>query len=157
MSSLASILKPFVMLMKIFGLPLDNDWSIYGFCYSSWILPIYCTLSLSIDSFINGVMAISAVRFNWGIIRMGLDDPDLEARARSNLARLVNTLYRQFMLSAVPAIFAFQAYATRNWKDLWLNLLNIHEDMKLSRNFIKKCKRRCFLALVVLLLVSIVN
>lgn len=156
MSSLTSNFKPFVFLSKLFGLPLDKDWSICGLRYSKWILPIYCSLSLIVDLLINGVMARSVLEKKWKNILLGFNESHgyEENYARAELAILTNSLSRYFLLAILPAIFSIHVYLTGNWNTLWLNLLKIQEDMKLSANFMKKFKWRCYSALVLLALVS---
>lgn len=156
MSSLISAsFKPFIMLLKLFGLPINNDCSIFSLSYSGWVLKTYCIFSLAIASLIVGVIAEYETVSEWKAIRTGFCDENYETFARSVLANLTNNLYRQFMLFAVPVIFAIQVYVTRNWKKLWLTLLFIQEDMKLPRKFTQQCKIRCFLALFWLVLVSL--
>lgn len=154
MNSFTSALKPFDIILKIFGLPLNNDWSICGLRYSQFVLPIYCISSLILNSVINGAVFVTAIDLLWGIIMLVSEFPTgSEEVSRIMLAYLVNKLYRQLMLSAVPIIFALHVYMTKNWKELWLTFLNIQDGMKLSKCFMKKCKRRCYVTIGLLILV----
>lgn len=150
--------------MKIFGLPLDNNWSLNGFSYSRWILPTYGCLSLILNLLIM-VLAASAMRIYWipilNMIEMMKEAGEKESRHSQYLEEicriffscLIQTFYRHLMLSSVPTVFSYHVYVTRNWKNLWSNLLKIQEDMKLSKVFLKKCRRLCYFSLFTLILV----
>lgn len=54
----------------------------------------------------------------------------------------------------VETIFTIHVFVTDKCKYLWCNLLKIQEELKLTDNFFKKCRTRCYYALFLLLLVS---
>lgn len=144
--------------MKLFGLPLDSDWSIYGLSYSRWIFPTFCTLSLMFGSIFNVIMSKSVLEANLEIVVLGLNVTLFEEFSRMTLAGISGIFYCRFMLSAVPAVFAFHVYVTRNWEKLWLNLLKIQEDMELTRDFLKQCKKRCcYLTFALMILVCVIS
>lgn len=158
MNSLTSTFKPFVVLMKLFGLPLDNDGRIYKCLSSRWILSIYCALSSILNLAITGVMTGLTIECRWTIIvelarNLQFKTPYWRELCRLLLSNLAQVLSCHLVLSGVPTIFVIHVYATRSWKNLWINFLKIQEDMKLSRDFNRKCKTRCYFSLILLILV----
>lgn len=142
MDFLSSTFKPIFVFVKIFGLQLDNDWDILSLSNFSRILRIYCILSLIINLVINGAMAASVWEWAFGLII--LQDSIFVHARRILTARLVNILCHQIVLSAVPIIFYVNIQVIKNWKNLWLNILVIQEDMKLTNDFSRRCKRRFY-------------
>lgn len=146
--------KVFIILMKLFGLPLDSDRNIDGFSFMRWILLVYSTSSVIFNLFINLAMAKSTIEMDWGVILITLQWKMLFAEFRRSLvAGLVDSLSHKLILSIIPTIFVIHVYITRHWKNLWSNLLKIQHDMKLSNDFKSKCRRRCYFAFFLLIFV----
>ena len=50
------------------------------------------------------------------------------------------------------AFFVLALMMTNKWKSLWCTLMTIQQEMELSELFYRKCRRRCFVALALLVL-----
>lgn len=71
------------------------------------------------------------------------------------LVDLFQVLFFSSMVSIVQFTFLFHRFVSGKWKDLWLNLLKIQHEIKLTESFYKKCRNRCYLALFLLFLVNL--
>lgn len=93
-------------------------------------------------------MAASTIEWAFTLI---LEQGSIFVHGRRVLfARLVNILYHQFVLTAVPTIFFLQVYVKKNWRNLWMNLELLESwILKLTADFTKNCRPRGYLAVFI--------
>ena len=73
-----------------------------------------------------------------------------------SLVGLVSFVCRSILFLSAPAIhlvFIANVLLIGNWKELWIFLVKIEKKLKLNMEFHNKCRRHCFVALVVFFLV----
>ena len=156
-NSLAFSLKPLIIFTKLFGYNLNSISARHEkSIVARWILPSLAWLFLFTNCAVNFLSAASLIpkKFN-NIMDMAINT-QMEQFCRIELAHLISFVFRLFETSGVPAIFTIHLYLTGRWTQLWSILDKIEEEMgTLPAKFNRKCRKRCYLAFALLILVII--
>lgn len=97
------------------------------------------------------ITVIVDITIDYGKINYELGDDT----SRLLIVDLAQTVIYTSLVSGVQLIFMAHLFVTKKWKNLWLNLIKIQHEMKLPEKFFKKCRNRCYLALLLLFLVKL--
>lgn len=157
--SFAWSLKPiFYLIIVIAGLKLDAS-SFNSVPARRFICALGFLLVLS-NILVNGFLATYNLHHAIGSMLEDLNDTrrtateTVDVECRLQMAQGANYYYRYLLLIlGVPIIFTFHLIMTDKWKNLWSNLQAIQLEMKLSKEFYGKCRKRCYLGLLLFCLV----
>ena len=156
-NSLAFSLKPLISFTKLFGYNLNSISAHYEkSIVKRWVLPSLAWLFLFTNCVVNFLSAASLVPEKFNYIMETAINTQMEQFCRIELAHLISFIFRLFETSGVPAIFTIHLYLTGRWTQLWSILDKIEEEMgTLPAKFNRKCRKRCYLAFALLILVII--
>ena len=161
----ASSLKSILILMRIFGLQLDilSPPQSFLFKVAQYVLSFFAIL-MFLAGWINFITRGLGYYFNFGLYTAFLVDVYWtfaniskeigDEIVRHNLMLCFRLDYRLLLILLSPSILAFHLFLTGRWKNLWLTVIKIEEEMQLSNTFFRICRNRCcYLVLCVLFLV----
>ena len=147
-------LKPFTSLMKLLlGLNVDavqQSLSVRLTIPAIGFFVIICHLVINGPC---GVYSSTVSSADWKVYDSAFTFVSANPKA---MAALVGDICRIAFFLVTPVIhIVLMAHVllTNHWKDLWLTLKKIQNKMNLDKDFYRKCRCHCFIALVLLLLV----
>lgn len=152
-------LKPLLFSLKFIGVYLDGPIS-NRLSFMRIILPMFCIFVLVSNVLINGPQGFGMAHLKEKLNGLGkYDSPFIFFKSSPYaLVILVKDIMCKFFFAAVPVIhlvFLATQLLTRKWTELWVILEKIQQKMKLDEIFHRKCRKQCFLAVFLLVLVSI--
>lgn len=152
-------LKPLINLMILFGIRLDVLSPMRK--VTKMIIQFFGLLLIFINfvdffiqcifyAFVFWTAVVELVRAINNITSMAIGDEF----ARMCLMEVIPMIIHWYSIFAVPTMFMNHLFRTGQWKELWLTVNKIQEEMDLSAKFYKKCRNQCYLAIGFLFLVS---
>ena len=156
-------LKPLVIFFKFFGFPLNFSNSRPTNQPKIRILkiavPIVFGLCLvTANLVVNGPRGIEIFRLKFMEDVKNFDSPYVYFKTNPfGIVKLVKIISEMIFFCYVPFIhvtFIASILFDRNWKKLVGIFKEIQNEMKLSEEFYRNCRRKCYMALFLLALVS---
>ena len=157
--------KSILILMRIFGLQSDISSPSRSFLFKfvQYALSFFAILLLLAGWFYFISRGIE-LYFKYGlyttfVVEIYWNNDNISKEIGDEVVRLHLILcfrrdYRLALILISPSILLVHFYLTGRWKNLWLNVQKIEEEMQLGNQFFRICRNRCcYLALCVLFLV----
>ena len=134
-------LGPIITFMKVLGIQLVAEQNYIV----RLLFLIFGSAVLLSNILINGLSFVSNV----------LRDLSKDQAAASLLNTIVGHFAHVFFVMGSHIAFSIFLIASRRWRDLWVALRNIQNTMKLSEQFFVQCRKHCYFAVFLLILVRI--
>lgn len=167
-------MKPILLTLKCLGIELDSK----NRSFRSIKIFILGLILLGINLFMNGCSLYNHLFQNQVIVPIAVNYiieyvpelmianhsdgevlPEKSTKEDATLHYPERTDHIAFVIlfSGVHLSFMITCYLTRRWADIWNSLLEINQEMELSKHFHRRIRRNSFIALLLFFLVYIIQ
>ena len=152
-------LKPIVLIARfIIGAPLDFTNKKKNILLVI-IIPLFGCFTLLCNILLNGPRGINTDNFKWSFIIEEFESPYLLFKEHPDLMLQlvvdVTSICFFVVVPLVQLVFLFIVLFSQYWNRLTFSLVKAQKEMQLSENFHRKCRKRCIVSILLLILVSV--